>query len=809
MKIFPTFCLFFFSLSITSSQTHNWSRTNPGGGGAFSTIGAGPTGIIIAGSDLSGAYRSTDHGQSWDVIGASKGMTETHISGVGFDRLNGEILYLGTENGIFRSTNGGNSVEQVLTGGYITDIEFGTNNPSTGYASYHPTYNSNQGVIYKSNDQGVSWSQISSNLSSNLRILKIIVNPSDADKLYILTGEGRFACGPAEVFRSFDGGVNWENLTTSLPEILDFAIDPNNPETVLLSTMNADCNELWYWADLIGNLYKSTDGGTNWGNPISSNTGIIWIDNTNSTNIHLIDPREPYSWNDLSGTYSSTDGGISFTQSGNVDNWDVFFNDDTFYCYSSSFNGIAKTLGEDLSDPSKYYWVNSQWVFETDDYGSSFHNIFTDEISDNNWISRGFDNVNMMDISIHETNPNLVYSAYFDIGIWKSSDKGESWQSCNPVSFSGNWEGYGGNCASVLTDPTRENMVWATMSENQNGENPTYLLRSTEYGDPTSWEQITSGLPLENIMGLSVDRNSTTDNRVLFLTANGDVYKSDNDGLNWQSKLDNDGCYFTAIDNLDSDLIYAGGNQGLWRSQDGGENWTDISHSEMIGNYNFWHYNYTGVFDIQTDPNNTNIVYVTAFGNGKGLFKSTDAGSSWTKILEDDYLRKVKIAPQNSSIIYATSSSAFEAGGYSENSNGIWYSTDGGITWGQENQGMDYPFALAIDIDNSSSPTVFVGSPGTGFQKSSNGDIVSVTEYGIQSSITIIPNPTNNQFEIRSDHEYLQIKMYDVFGRLVMSLYKNNDKNPVQVKELNTGAYVISLINLQGEEVGRNIFIKK
>ena len=88
------------------AQTHNWTRTNPGGGGAYSTIGAGITGTVIAGSDLSGAYRSQDGGTTWDVIGASKGLSETHISGVGFDRADGDILYIGTENGIFRSTNG-------------------------------------------------------------------------------------------------------------------------------------------------------------------------------------------------------------------------------------------------------------------------------------------------------------------------------------------------------------------------------------------------------------------------------------------------------------------------------------------------------------------------------------------------------------------------------------------------------------------------------------------------------------------------------------------------------------------------------
>jgi hypothetical protein len=46
-----------------------WQSTNPGAGGAFGAVGAGPGGVIIVGGDLAGAYRSLDRGQSWDLIG--------------------------------------------------------------------------------------------------------------------------------------------------------------------------------------------------------------------------------------------------------------------------------------------------------------------------------------------------------------------------------------------------------------------------------------------------------------------------------------------------------------------------------------------------------------------------------------------------------------------------------------------------------------------------------------------------------------------------------------------------------------------
>ena len=332
--------------------------------------------------------------------------------------------------------------------------------------------------------------------------MKIVVNPNEVNTVYILTGQGRFACGPADVFRSTDGGVSWTNLTSSFAEIMDLAIDPNNPQNIFVTTMNTDCAAPFYWTDLLGSIYKSVDGGTNWGTALSNNTGVIWVDANNSSNIRLIDPREPFPWIASSGTWTSTDGGSSFAQTGDVNNWDIFFNDDIFFCYSSSYNGICKTLGEDLSNPNNYYWVNYQWVFQTTDNGTTFNNIFTDEVTPGFWQSRGFDNINMMDVAISESNPDTIFTAHFDIGLWRSLDNGVSWQSCNVDTYTGNWSGNGGNCATVLVDPTRPNVVWASLSENQNGQASTFLLKNTNTGERNSWALANSGLPDEEVMGL-------------------------------------------------------------------------------------------------------------------------------------------------------------------------------------------------------------------------------------------------------------------------------------------------------------------
>ncbi len=802
MKI-ASFIFFIFLTFGIYSQSHIWTRTNPGGGGAFSTIGASASGIIIAGSDLSGAYRSKDMGKTWDVIGANKGLTETHVSGVGFHKKNGNILYLGTESGIFRSDDGGNTVNQVLESGYITDIEFGTDKTNIGYAAYHPYYDASEGQIYKSIDNGLTWYKISTDLPENIRILKILVNPNDADTVYFLTGSGRFFCGNADVFKSVDGGIHWENLTSDLSEVLDIAFDPIKPQNVFITTMNVDCNAEWYSIDLTGNLYKSFDGGKNWGVPLSNRTGIILIDANNSNKIILLDPRQSYPWNETSGAWTSTDGGNSFVKTGDVNDWDTFFNGHPYYCYGISFNGICKTIGNDLSTPNKYYWVNSQFVFSTEDFGTHFDNLFTREISPGFWQSRGFDNVNMQDICISKSNPDIVFAAYFDIGLWRSLDKGKSWQSCNDSIFTGNWEGRGGNCATVLCDPDRTNVVWASMSQNQNGEKPTFLIKNNDTGEKNKWFLANTNLPDEEIMGLSIDINSPANNRTLYVTAKGNVYKSIDDGNQWNLVFACDDCRFTAVDQFDGNIVYAGGGQGIWQSKDAGKTWSDISLAEMKGDINtkFWDWNWEGIFDIKTDPNIANTVYVAVYGDKKGLYRSKDAGQNWQKLLTNNFMRKVAIMPQNSDYIYATSSSAFESGGYDERSKGVLFSKDGGYTWSQQNKGMAYPFALAVDIDNTATPEVFVGSPGTGFQKSPVPVSTNIKSNTLnKKEISIFPNPAHSEVFIRTDEDINSIEIYNIFGEIVLSR-KNNTYNLINISSLHKGLYFIKINTIENCEL--------
>ena len=123
-------------------------------------------------------------------------------------------------------------------------------------------------------------------------------------------------------------------------------------------------------------------------------------------------------------------------------------------------------------------------------------------------------------------------------------------------------------------------------------------------------------------------------------------------------------------------ILIGSNSGGLWKTTNGGDNWTCLTNNLMTG----------GVFDIAVNPNDTNIIYIATgtrlTPNGDlgmsnnyslGIFKSIDGGSSWTKLSittsTGEHFRGITINPADSSILYALSSDK------------VYKSTDSGSSW--------------------------------------------------------------------------------------------------------------------------------
>src|SRR6185436_2606801 len=124
---------------------------------AFTCAAAGPDGTILIGSDISGAYRSTDRGATWTNIGYAGGLAECFVGAVAFDPADPAIAYIGGENGLYRSADGGSSFSLRMSGGFWTAIAVAAADPHIVYAARHGAYDTADPRIYRSSDRGLTW----------------------------------------------------------------------------------------------------------------------------------------------------------------------------------------------------------------------------------------------------------------------------------------------------------------------------------------------------------------------------------------------------------------------------------------------------------------------------------------------------------------------------------------------------------------------------------------------------------------------------------------------------------------------------
>ena len=185
--------------------------------------------------------------------------------------------------------------------------------------------------------------------------------------------------------------------------------------------------------------------------------------------------------------------------------------------------------------------------------------------------------------------------------------------------------------------------------------------------------------------------------------ASGGVWKSVNGGTTFKPMFDKQTAQSIgaiAIDPKAPKTVWAGSGEswtrnsvsigdGIYKSTDGGENWTNmgLKESERIAK-------------ILIDPNDGNIVYVCVPGKlwsdseDRGLYKTMDGGTTWNKILKGSNLSTgcsmISMDPANPKTIYAgmwdfrRKGWTFRSGG--ENStapsgSGLFVSSDGGATW--------------------------------------------------------------------------------------------------------------------------------
>ena len=185
--------------------------------------------------------------------------------------------------------------------------------------------------------------------------------------------------------------------------------------------------------------------------------------------------------------------------------------------------------------------------------------------------------------------------------------------------------------------------------------------------------------------------------------ANGGVFKTGNAGTTWKPIFDNQSVLSIgeiALAPSNPDVIYVGTGEenprnnasfgdGVYRSNDGGETWTHVGLEDS-----------DRIARIRVDSRNPDIVYACAMGHEwgpneqRGVFKSTDGGRNWQKVLFKDTLTgcsDIDVNPANSNEIYAGMYTYLRQAWHLRSGGGetaLYKSTDGGATWKKLTSGI-------------------------------------------------------------------------------------------------------------------------
>lgn len=420
------------------------------------------------------------------------------------------------------------NVGPALTSGRIIDIAVNPNNTSEWYVA------AASGGVWKTTNSGNTFSPIFDGQSS-YSIGCITIDPNNENVIWVGSGENnnqRSVAYGDGVYKSEDGGKSWKNMGLKTSEHIGMiTVDPTNSDIVYVAAYGP----LWKEGGERG-LYKTTDGGKNWERilGISIYTGV--------SEVHL-DPR------------------------------------DSKIIYATAHQRMRHVFTYIGGGPESA-------IYKSTDGGKTFDKL-------KSGLPTGVD-VGRIGIDISPVNPDIVYAiieAQYDKGgIFRSTNRGASWNKMNGFSTSGNYY------QEIICDPINENKIYIM---------DTYGRFSDDGGKTIERMTITNKHVDDHCIWIDP---SNTNHWVM--GCDGGVYETWDHSAHWDFKanLPITQFYKVAVDEAEPFYNIYGGTQDNFSL--GGPSRT-LSENGIL-NEDWYVTNGGDGFESQIDPTNPNIVYAQA-----------------------------------------------------------------------------------------------------------------------------------------------------------------------------------------------------
>lgn len=564
--------------------------------------------VMLCGTETGAIFKSTDKGENWSPVGDNV-FNEGGIRSVEIDPTNANIMYVGTINRIYRSTDGGTTWSQVLNINQLSIYEFAIN-PSNNQLIFAA---GNKG-LYKSINGGTTWNQVFTDVCWDIKF-----KTNDAQTIFLLKSNPTLKL--TEFYKSIDGGATFALKSNGW-------FVPTSTSTIggaRMGVTNADGNKIY--VVMLGNVdnyatdvnfigvYRSDNAGENWSLPYDQNNDGVPNNN----------PGGPYDGvNHWCFTFFNTNAG-DYDQGFYNLAIDVSDTDPNKFLmgmlnlFKSENGGATYTRwgGYVCDNCTPYYrhpdhqdiLINGNDVFVATDGGIDLYDVNLNIIrainkginaSDNWGFGQGWNEDIVTAGRYH--NGNGVYHSNFGNGKFISLGGGEA--ATGYVNLGNNFKVYHSDIGArqITSNFTTLNTSTPNLALFPNESYFTYNKSELEY-DPRYFNQ-------------------------LYMGVENKLWKSENGGNSFNliqtfGTSTNSRVTGIEISRQNPNVIFVAQRDGsvprLWRTQDGGITWTEISlPSTQVTMY------------ISINENNTLFI---GFGSGNNkVYKSSDLGSTWINL---------------------------------------------------------------------------------------------------------------------------------------------------------------------------------
>ena len=366
--------------------------------------------------------------------------------------------------------------------------------------------------------------------------------------------------------------------------------------------------------------------------------------------------------------------------------------------------------------------------------------------------------------------PFVYYFGATGGGVFKTVNGGHTWQ---PVS---DGQIHFGSIGSIAVASYDHNVIYVGTGESTIRGNASHgdgVYKSSDAGK--TWTHV----GLEDTQQIGQIRIDPKNPDLVYVAAMGHmagpnaergVFRSKDGGKSWQKvlfKSENAGAVDLAMDENNPRVLYAaiwqvvrkpwtfesgGPDGGIWKSTDGGDNWKEITHNPGLPK------SVLGRIGVTVSPVNPDRVWAVIEAQEGGVFRSDDAGATWTKLNGDNsikqrawYYSQIFADPKSENTVYAVNTSFFR-------------STDGGknFTRIRNQHGDNHDLWIAPE-----NPDRFIESSDGGAQ---------ITFDGGKSWSTEDNQPTGQFYRVAVDNDF----PYHIYGAqqdnsTVATLSRSND----------------------------------